>query len=372
MSDSWQGPGWRQGPDGKWYPTEELPATPTPHLPPGADPAGPPPPASASPPPPGDIWSQPPPSPPGPSPALQPQGDPSALLPRSVSPALAIALQVMFWAAGVGALVVAATALLAKSAFADYWGSGTRSAYDGWVDADMVLGVVTLLNLAVDVGLLVVLIVWAWQAHRTTSWLSPGPRRWGVGWTIGGWFIPCASIVIPKLVLTETERIARQPGPRSSAADLKRVSVSLVGSFWWWLYVASNLLSARLSFTQGDLSGSATLDSGSIHLTYTLQALGSGVAAVSAVLGALYVRDISRRLSPDGVVALLPRSTVGIAAAPGLGGLTVAGTPASSVDLWAQRTAAADTFCEICREPLAATTPRCPRCGKRRKVTASG
>jgi hypothetical protein len=115
----------------------------------------------------------------------------------------------------------------------------------------------------------------------------------------------------------------------------------------------------------------AHLLKGSITSYYTMYAIGFSLSAISAVCGALYVRRVSSRLSATSLHASgAGAGAYGGTATPAVvGGPSIASVPNAAVDVWANATASADVFCEICREPLAASSTRCPRCGKRRQPT---
>ena len=366
MSDSWQGPGWRRADDGKWYPTEEAasPAAPPPPPPPPAGGYPPPPPlpgSSAPPPPPpaAQYPSSPPPGGYGSAPST-PYGWGAQLPPRPVPTSLAGWLQGLFWAVAATSTLAALAALNARNSFQPFASQrGTYAEYQHWLDTDHLVSVVGFFNLVVRVALFVVLVVWCWRSHKAAAALNPGPRRWGAGWAIGAWFIPFASIVLPKLVIDETERIAMAPRSGGSAVEWKTVRVSLIGIVWWWLFIGSGTLGFIAGTIDTNIGGIPQRSN--VNTYYLLLTVSGVVAAVSAVCGALFTKDLSRALSPTGLYGGTP---VG-----GVGTLTVAGTPASAVDLWAARTAQATAFCEICREPLQPETTRCPRCGKRREPT---
>lgn len=114
-------------------------------------------------------------------------------------------------------------------------------------------GVVVLALLALSVGSLVsgiLFIIWLFKASNAMDRRGPIGRSWSSGWAIGGWFIPLASLVIPKLVFAELERIAQvpyggvpigerwKPYPRSGISDLwwlMWVSASVVGFVGYWI-----------------------------------------------------------------------------------------------------------------------------------------
>src|SRR5262249_40065843 len=157
------------------------------------------------------------------------------------------ALQALFWAVGAAALLTLVATLNARSAFETYMSpSGGFDEYRSWESADGGFAALTLLGLVIRVALLVVLIVSSWQAWRAAQSLAPGPRRWGIGWTIGAWFIPCASIILPKLVLDETEKVASAPRVRGGvAAGWKGAPTSVIGWAWWVLFIASGFFGTR-------------------------------------------------------------------------------------------------------------------------------
>jgi hypothetical protein len=393
MSDFWQGPGWRRAEDGKWYPDPNwadpaepgapvapmppIGSAPPPPVPPGS-PAAPgasaPPPSSPAPGAPAGAWPSPPP-PPGYGYPASPAGYGYPAMPAAVRPlsgALSAWLQGLFYAVGVMSLVALVAALGAKGSFESFMApSGGFDDLESWQDSDELFNLVNLLGTAVRVALLVVMIVWAWKAYRAAASLAPGPRKWRIGWTIGAWFIPCASIILPKLVLDETEKIASAPRAGGAAGNWKGTPSSMIGWAWWVLFIVANGFETRGTFVTIDVNPGGALDQNEITNYYTMYAIGFFLSAISAVCGALYVRRVSSRLSATSLQA----SGAGTGSYGGtvtptvMGGPSVASVPNAAVDVWAAATARAEVFCEICREPLAASSTRCPRCGKRRQPT---
>jgi hypothetical protein len=266
-------------------------------------------------------------------------------------------LQAIFWVLAAQSLLIAMSAWNARDAFLAYDRSlASMTAFQQWASADDLFALMTFLSAPTRLALAVLVIVWSWKAHRAAAGLGAGPRRWASGWAIGGWFIPFANIVIPKLVLSETERIATTPrAGRRLAADWHGRKVSALGTAWWVLFVVSGLLITWAGTLGGDRNFVIGHDTWAMH--YALYTASAVVAAASCACGAIYVKDLSRALSPASIYGEVRR---------GIGGLTVAGTPQSTVDAWAQRTAQATDACEICREPMQPWDTRCPRCGKRR------
>ena len=320
MSDYWPGPGWRRADDGKWYP-DPAAAPPPPPAPPGAaadQPLPPPPPgaptAPSAPPPasatPGALPPPPPDVYPGATPGASAAGYPGAptgpdmwapQLPlRPVPGSLSGWLQGLFWLIAASSVLILLTTINARSAFDDLDSStGTFGDYQSWNDADGLVGLASVFYAFARLALFVVIIVWAWRCHKAAAGLNPGPRRWAAGWTIGGWFIPFASIVIPEFVLDETERIAMAPRSNGTAMNWKAVKVSRIGIGWWWLFILSSFLAVFAGNT--DTSIGAFADPDGVRTYYTLLMASSAAAAVSAVLGALYTKEVSVALGLQGL-----------------------------------------------------------------------
>jgi hypothetical protein len=266
MSETSQGPGWWLAADGRWYPPELAPAAPDGNIPaPGWNP-----------------WQPTPPS---------------------VNAGLATALRIAFW---VMAAVFAVTGLLTLWGWVSYMtfqDDVSRSSYDAWRIPVQIGTGWSLLHAAVSVTLLVLVIVWSWQAHRTVTALGATPR-WRIGWTIGSWFTCCAAIVIPKLVLNSIERGAL--GPRRDG-QVRRLwdtrSTEPMGWLWWLAYLGSGI---RLGFgtsSTGDGFRDAIANSGELNSQYVAALVASVCGVVAALAGASYFRRMSARLTPDGLLA---------------------------------------------------------------------
>jgi len=134
-------------------------------------------------------------------------------------------------------------------------------------------------------------IVWLFAAVTFLPWLyraredldrrgEPG-LRWRKGWTVGGWFVPAANLVIPWLVVREV--YARTAGHRTG----------LVG--WWW--IAFLLTSFRLTGREADpVTGTVVVHDATFW--NVLNAIAGVVAAVLAVAIVTRVTEGNRR---DGV-----------------------------------------------------------------------
>lgn len=265
MSDTTQGPGWWLASDGRWYP---------PHLAPGA--------ADGS-------WA-------GPGPGW----DPYRTAPSTVSPQLALALRIVFWImVGVSAIRLL-MALVGWIAYASFHGDPSRSSYDRWRTVDGVTNAWGLLVTLTALALLVLVIVWSWQAHRTVTDLGARPS-WRIGWTIGAWFACCAAIILPKLVLDAIEKGALAPrhGGRVTARWDVRPTAA-IGWVWWVALVGSFV---RFTYSTNDARRDALTDSGFITSAYVVAVLAAICAIVAALAGRAYFQRMSDRLTPAGLDA---------------------------------------------------------------------
>jgi Domain of unknown function (DUF4328) len=264
VSEVQQGPGWWRASDGKWYPPQ-APVEPLP----------PPPPYAYAPPP-----------------------------RRSVSSGLGGTVQGFSWAVAALALISGLLALVSLTAFNTYWDTPINSraedrAYDDWVSIDDGFAAFAGFALLVGFVLWILLTIWMNSAHKTTQQLWHGDRKWSSGWTVGGWFIPVAGAIIPKLVISEIERIALAPRAGGFVADPSWTARStlLVGKIWWVGFVLGTIVNGVGNTIGTDLDSS----SGDVQASYILNAIGFACIGVSGVGGAFYVRRLTKRLSADGL-----------------------------------------------------------------------
>jgi len=286
MSDEPQGPGWWLASDGKWYPPQSSP------------PPFPPPPSSsdtqvasgwwlAS----DDRWYPP-------AGGVASTGSPATER-THVSRGLSGTLQGFLWAVGGLSVVAVIASLVGFVMFNRFWTARVGSvseaqaaddldAADGTINA--AIGLASIASLVI----FILIIIWTHQAHKATEALNPGQRSWSSGWAIGGWFIPLANAIIPKIVLNEIERIAL--APRASGAvepGWQSRSTMWIGWVWWILFIVGTLVGSIGNGLYDGVGGSA----GSWRIGYLMVAAGYALIAASSALGALYVRRISQALS---------------------------------------------------------------------------
>lgn len=155
-------------------------------------------------------------------------------------------------------------------------------------DADSLVGVAFFLTVAVTIVIGVLLIIWMWRVARNRELAGRTGAKWGPGWTIGGWFIPLASLVIPVLVMQELWRGSDPASPRTGDLWRRAKGSALVG--WWW----AAYLVMTLRFVGG---GEATTEDElrRLRATDAVAGVGSLVAVVGAILLVSVVRRITRR-----------------------------------------------------------------------------
>jgi eukaryotic-like serine/threonine-protein kinase len=198
---------------------------------------------------------------------------------------------------GTGLTLVAVGAL---SAFETWTEEGTDAALQDSYDADSVF--TGLLGLLV-VGMIaagVLFIVWLWQSYRTARQQGAGGFRFGLGWTIGAWFVPFANFVLPKLMVNDLWRASDPDAPAGWPIAGRRVSPIVD---WWWAFWLLGFvgLEVAASTGDGDLSEDAwrTLYWGSI--------IGSACLTTAAVLAALVVREVMQRQQRRASAASTPQ-----------------------------------------------------------------
>ena len=257
MSDTPQGADWWLASDGKWYPPTARPGAPLP-----------PPPPPAPPPPPGGISSR----------------------PSKVPSGLSGTLQGFMWTA---AATLAISALLGIGGFGaldSAWNS--NGSWQAVEDTDDAIRVFWLLQNFLALVIFVLIIVWSHRAYSVSEALRASNRSFSSGWAVGGWFIPLANALLPRLVLRDIEKaVAQHSSTRSGGAQSSPPGA--LGWVWWVSFVVCNALFVSGSVLYNAVDG----DYESWQTGYLLLAAGGGGLAVSSVLGALYIRGLTKSLN---------------------------------------------------------------------------
>jgi hypothetical protein len=124
------------------------------------------------------------------------------------------------------------------------------------------------------------ILVWTFRTSKAFDARGAANRRWNRGWTIGAWFIPLASFVLPKLVFNELEKISQVPFVRDEIGnEWKEESHSAVGDLWWLLWVVGLFL---FQATQVFLTD-PTVDAGTVDIATSLSGLAHAILAAAGV-----------------------------------------------------------------------------------------
>lgn len=263
MSDVAQGPDWWLASDGKWYPPASRSHAPPP---PQARPTN---------------WTPPP----------------------RLSALLTGWVQGLLWLCAALGAVAVILGVAAVSRFDAWWdapASADQAEFDAWLSVDEAWGVTGLLALVLTLATAVLFMVWMHRAHRISAWLNPRPRSWTQGWTVGGWFIPLANLVIPKLVLNEIERLATDVRRGlSPGAAWQKLPTMPIGWVWWLSWMGSLVFSAVSSGMLDSVTEASRFDPGQVRALYYTAAIGDALWVVAAVSAVVYVRALTALLTSD-------------------------------------------------------------------------
>ena len=134
-------------------------------------------------------------------------------------------------------------------------------------------------------------LAWTLRTSRIMDARGATGRRWRGGWTIGSWFVPFASLILPRFVFAELEKIVQIPYRSESIGDTwKSMQRSPLGDLWWLLWVGSLV---ALQFVQ-IVTLDPVEDGGTLAMIAAISAIGYATLAGAGVTLALVVRGIDR------------------------------------------------------------------------------
>lgn len=158
--------------------------------------------------------------------------------------------------------------------------SSPSDAFDVANAADGLAAIALLLAIVV----FVLIVIWLNQAYDSAASRGATGTTWSSGWAVGGWFIPFANLVIPKLVFNEIDRMSlAELSPEPIGAEWKSKPRTVVGDMWWVLYVAGTI--------GGFAAGYITDVNGLILVAAIYMVIGVGF-----FLGAATIRQVGQRL----------------------------------------------------------------------------
>jgi|GEM_PF-687636 hypothetical protein len=137
----------------------------------------------------------------------------------------------------------------------------------------------------------VVFVCWFWAARINAEAYDPNHGTLGVGWAIGGWFVPVAGFVLPCIVARDIYRSTMVAGRRG-----KPYVGGAVTGWWWALYVVFWLMGLLTVGESGRARKAADPDDRLRNVRAVVESgiftLMVGIAA--AVLAIVYVQVITR------------------------------------------------------------------------------
>ena len=205
---------------------------------------------------------------------------------------LSTASQILIGISGLLALIAAGTLVygftVSLSVISDgYYGSGSDRADIASAVISVMNGLIWALNLATGV----VFIIWFYKSSKLSAILAPRRQSMGPGMAIGGWFIPFAYLVIPRLIMGG---IWRASEPLRDAPPIRKPRTLLV-TFWWITFALAQLgISAGfLTLSSPDV---ARNDSRGTAVALFVVALTLALLrVVSAVLAVVMLRRVTSR-----------------------------------------------------------------------------
>ncbi len=264
MSDRPQGDDWWLASDGKWYPPQSRSTPPPPQqelAPVPAAPYG----APAT----GHLYGKPPP----------PSGGR-----RFVSAGLTGTLFGFQLASGVLAIIAGTLYFATFALWLDFRKDGDTRLGDVVELADVSDGAA---GIALISGLVVFILLIIWLNHAYKAAVSRGAesQAWSSGWAVGGWFIPLANFVIPKLVINEVDRMSQPELVEPIGTSWRSMRRTTISDLWWVFYIAGIVVSQI---------GAAIEDVDALWVG----AIGYMIFGTGFILGAAAIRTIGQRLRP--------------------------------------------------------------------------
>jgi hypothetical protein len=216
---------------------------------------------------------------------------------RAVSRGLTATLRGFFY----GAAAISAASVFALNhelgRFDEWRGTMSPAAEAAWARAqEGKVALVGLWGLAAAV-VAVLVIMWWYQAYRAIEAAPALGRSWSPGWAIGGWFIPVASLVIPKLVLNEIDRVSSAAEEGDAVEWRGRRTLGMTN--WWWALwvVGSTAAGMGTLLTPPELGPAAVTDPDVYHSALRFTMLGMAALTGAALFAAASLRILGSRLT---------------------------------------------------------------------------
>lgn len=212
------------------------------------------------------------------------------------SPLLGLWLEGAFWGCAAVAALGFAFSVKQWRAFEAWWAAPIDSraearALSSLMDAEGAVSTAVGLLVLGLFAAQVLLIIWSWRGYRYAECFGGATHlRFGRGWTIGGWFIPIANLVVPHLVLSDLDRMSGGAPPLGSSWRGRPVSpwlwVSLVGFIL--MYIAFGVAGSWDPYSAGE---------GEHRMHFAAVVLALVAAGAMAASRALWVRRVRLQLA---------------------------------------------------------------------------
>jgi hypothetical protein len=126
----------------------------------------------------------------------------------------------------------------------------------------------------------ILFIRWFHRAYRNLDALA-APRRHGIGWAIGGWFVPILGLWRPKQIANDIWWGSAPEGEAQRASGLLLV--------WWLGYIVTSVI-ANIAF-RATLSGDETEDIQRADYAYLVSDFLDAVVGVLAILVVMRITE---------------------------------------------------------------------------------
>ncbi|MEY9877877.1 hypothetical protein ABH931_007401 [Streptacidiphilus sp. MAP12-33] len=206
-----------------------------------------------------------------------------ALVTPTAPAGIGLAAQILIAVCGLIAVVAFGTDLWAYSSAQHSLDTGTYT--DPLARAALASafnGIGSLLDLAAGV----VFIIWFYKSAALARILAPGQQALAPGWAVGGWFIPLAYWVLPRIVAGGIWRAAIPLGAEPTGRKPRTHLVT-----WWWLtFIVGQQL---LAFSVGNIAVDSYSTSGGLAFVFGLGGVVGLCRIASAVLGIIMIRKLT-------------------------------------------------------------------------------
>jgi len=151
----------------------------------------------------------------------------------------------------------------------------------------------------------VLFIIWFRRAYMNVDALG-GLRGWGLGWAIGGWFVPIGNLFIPKQIAGDVNAaVCARLAPAVGDGALRRLR------HWtnaWWAGWIALLVTGVLTNSTDRGEGQGVRQALTANTMYTVRSVVIVVAAVLALVMVRLVTHAADRVQLDGEQPVARRS----------------------------------------------------------------